>query len=133
MALAEKAAKYYRDKGMNCAEAILHAANDEYGLELDDKSYLMMGPFGRGCGCGKICGAVASGAAVIGLKNIEKQALANNTAGIYKKTADFIKAFNEKMGSDQCRDLRKLYLTPEVRCERVVRSAAEVLELQLNK
>lgn len=46
--------KYYLDGNYNCAETILRAANDYYGLELHDRDMIMVGAYGAGIQTGSI-------------------------------------------------------------------------------
>ena len=56
--LKERATYYYMEDGCNCAEAVLLAANDVYGLGLSDETAKVVGGFGGGMGCGNACGAL---------------------------------------------------------------------------
>ena len=40
--------KYYIDYNYNCSETLIHAANEYYGLNLDEESMKMMSGFGGG-------------------------------------------------------------------------------------
>ena len=55
MTFKEAAMYYYNTFDMNCAEAILHGANDVLNLDLKDEDYKLLGAFGAGCGCGSLC------------------------------------------------------------------------------
>ena len=55
--LKDKVYKYYVEQGMNCAEAMLLGANEEYGLGLSPESAKLIGGFGGGMGRRKTCGA----------------------------------------------------------------------------
>ena len=46
--LKDYAKKYYGDN-YNCAETIIRAANDYYGLHLNDRDMIMVGSFGSSC------------------------------------------------------------------------------------
>ena len=45
--LAETAVKYYH-MGYNCAESIIRAGNEVYGLDLHDRDMIMTAAFGGG-------------------------------------------------------------------------------------
>lgn len=63
-------AKKYTDSNVrhyNCAEVILYAANDYYGLEANSLVLKMIEPFGSGMNSRKACGALTGGVAAIGL------------------------------------------------------------------
>ena len=65
--LKDYISKYYFDQNYNCAETILRAANEYYGLELHDKDMIMVGAYGAGIQAGNTCGAILSAAAVLSL------------------------------------------------------------------
>ena len=129
MGLVETAGEYYKNRHCNCAEAILHAVNDEYGYEMDENAFRIIGGFGGGCGCGNLCGAVAGAAAAFGLKSIRTDA--KSTPELKRGTTKFIRDFRLKMGSEQCKHLRAKYFDKEAGCIRVVEAAAQMLEEQL--
>lgn len=49
---------YFINKDFNCTEAMLHALDDEYQLGIPFEGYKLMGGFGGGMGCGRVCGAL---------------------------------------------------------------------------
>ena len=55
--LAETAVKYYH-MGYNCAESIIRAGNEVYGLDLHDRDMKMTAAFGGGFQIGDVCGAL---------------------------------------------------------------------------
>ena len=125
MTFKEAALNYYNNFDMNCAEAVLHGANDVLGLGLKDEDYKLVGAFGSGCGCGSICGAVAAGVAVIGIMNIADKAHGSDAS---KKAAKFIREIKKRHGSEQCKDLKAKYHDPANRCSITVSVIAEVLD-----
>ena len=56
---------YYREKGFNCAETVLCAANDAWDLHLEPAVIRTMGGFGGGMGTRNVCGAVSGGIAAL--------------------------------------------------------------------
>jgi C_GCAxxG_C_C family probable redox protein len=120
------ALKYYLEQNMNCAEAILYAANEYYNLGLDEMNFKMVGGFGGGFCCGSLCGAMASSISVISLKLI--QAKANETPGIWDKCENFIELCKEKNGSELCKVLKEANYDTEKRCFKVVGKVAALLE-----
>ena len=65
MSFVEKAVEY-NTTGLNCAESIIRAANEEYNLGIAESDYTMLSGFGSGVMTGNLCGAAAAGAAVLG-------------------------------------------------------------------
>ena len=125
MTFKDAAMYYYNTFDMNCAEAILHGANDVLNLDLKDEDYKLLGAFGAGCGCGSLCGAVASGVAVIGKMNI---ADLTHKSDAPKKAALFIREVKKRCGSELCKDLKAKYHNPTDRCGITISNVAEVLD-----
>jgi C_GCAxxG_C_C family probable redox protein len=95
-------------KGFNCAQAILYAFSDTLNLDKESALKLSCG-FGAGMGRKQeICGAVAGGIIVIGIKygrgeNDDRQMMEQT----YKKTRDLMSQFESEHGSCLCRELLK--------------------------
>lgn len=121
--LKERAREYYQEKGYNCAESIIRAANDEYGLGINEEGLRAFGGFGGGMQCGSICGAVCGG---IGAKEIETNA--HHTESLGPKCRAMMDEFKEKFGSAFCAKVRKENFEKDGHCRRVVEGAADVLE-----
>ena len=124
--LSETAKKYYSEQNRNCAEAMLLAANEEYGLGIDAEAVKLVGGFGGGMGCGRACGALCGGIAAIGKACIGEKAHSSPQARAY--CAQFARAFVDTLGSDQCEELKATYMQDDVRCARAVELGAQVLE-----
>ncbi len=124
--LRDRVKAYYLERDFNCAEALLHAANDEYGLGLDDGTYRLVGGFGGGMGCGHACGALCAGIAAIGERHIAGQA--HKTPALKDLCTQFVQSFNESLGSENCEELKARYKRDDVRCLETVERAADVLE-----
>lgn len=122
--MEELVKRYYLENDFNCAEAMMHAANEAYQLNLSEETFHAFSGFGGGCGCGNLCGAVAAGVAVIGA--VKTKTVAHETPGLSAATTAFIRKFKTAMGSEQCKMLKAKY-TGEDRCLRVVTAAASAL------
>ncbi len=122
MKLSEIAKKYYND-GRNCAEAILLASNERYGLGLCDEASKLIVGFGGGMGCGRVCGTLAGSIAVLGK-------LFSDRPDFRQMCAEFVKVFEDGLGCDSvdCKDLVKKYKNEETRCLGAVIKGAELLE-----
>lgn len=70
----QRIARIYLEEDNNCAETILRAANEEYGLNLSDGDAKLIAAFGGGMGCGGTCGALAGALAVLGRVAVEGRA-----------------------------------------------------------
>ena len=53
--MEELVKRYYLENDFNCAEAMMHAANEAYQLNLSEETFHAFSGFGGGCGCGRGC------------------------------------------------------------------------------
>ena len=127
--LKERATYYYMEDGCNCAEAVLLAANDVYGLGLSDETAKVVGGFGGGMGCGNACGALCGAIAVMGVKKMGRRA--HETPGFSPACGALVKDFEAALGSTMCADLRKIHANQTQRCLKTVLAACDVLESHL--
>lgn len=118
--------KYYFDGNYNCAETILRAANEYYGLELHDKDMIMVGAYGAGIQSGNTCGAVLSVAAILSVKYVE--AKAHESKDIRPVVNKMMHKFIEQYGSTLCKDIKPQSFKPEYRCQKTIESACDILE-----
>lgn len=104
------------NNGLNCAQTVLAAFCDRYGLE-EETAIRMAGGLGSGFRSGDVCGAVSGAVLVIGLKYGQRSVEDKGAKLLcYEKTEEFIKAFRAKHGSICCRDIIGCDLsTPEGR------------------
>ncbi len=129
--------------GMSCSQSMLAAFGPDYGLDRTLAVRLGAG-LGGGLGLtGNVCGAVNGACILLGLiladpDNTDKE----RQKMVYEATALFLKRFQERRGSTQCRDIlaKEGYNVPEdwpmLRekkiladlCPGVVRDAAQCLE-----
>ncbi|MFR1808683.1 MAG: C-GCAxxG-C-C family (seleno)protein, partial [Pygmaiobacter massiliensis] len=124
--LKERAKKYYLQENRNCAEAVLMAANEVYGLDIPPESIAMIGGFGGGMGCGGVCGALSGAVAAVGKRVIETKA--HDTEGLSETCATLVEDFEKELGSTLCTELKAKYKTEDQRCAETVERAADVLE-----
>lgn len=124
--LKERIREQYFVMDRNCAESVLGAASEGYGLGITDELLKLISGFGGGLCCERTCGAVCGGLAVIGKLKVAGNAHA--TEGFKDMCSGYIKAFEDKMGTSNCRKLKERYYNEEVLCLEVIESAAEVLE-----
>jgi len=127
--------------GFNCAQSVLSAFCEKYGMDKETALKISCG-LGSGFRSGEVCGAASGAVLVVGLKY--GHCLADDKeskASCYEKTEEFLNEFRKRNGSIVCRDLlgvdistddgrqqaldRKLFTTT---CDDLVRSAATILE-----
>lgn len=140
MGTREKAKENFK-KGLNCSQSVLEAFSKKMGLDAETAKAVSAG-FGGGMGREqKTCGAVSGGIMAIGCSCFDKEDLAGSKEKAYSKTKEFIKRFEEKYGSSDCRDLLKVDLnTPEgkeeyktknmseLKCSEYIQEACDILE-----
>lgn len=129
MMMKEAAWKYYIDQDMNCAESISRAANEVFGLGLDEAALHAVAGFGAGCYAGRLCGACAGGVAAMSVSHIRTRARTEPES--CQKVGEFTRAFIEVNGSDLCCDLKEKNWDGDRRCWKVVERAAEILEKKM--
>lgn len=116
----------YQKENYNCAETLVLAGNETYGLGLDEKAVKMMAGFGGGCGCGHFCGALAGALGILSLLTIGDRA--HTTPGYGPVRAEFMAKFEQELGSFLCSELKPKYRSEEHGCLKTCELAGEVLE-----
>ncbi|NLN48950.1 MAG: hypothetical protein GX154_07715 [Clostridiales bacterium] len=125
--LSDTVKKYYSvDFGLNCAESVLYAANEEYGLGLDKSALKTMAAFGGGMGVEEACGAMTGSLAALGVIFVKDRA--HESDKIKLLTKEFIRDFKEKLSTDNCRDLKEIFKNDKNKCEYIVVVAAQILD-----
>ncbi len=126
--LSEKAAHYYTPAyDLNCAEAILYAANDIYELNLQQETLHAIAGFGGGMAIEETCGALTGAVAVLGIMLVEDKA---HESDLLKEVVTALfKRYELRMGTTNCKELKDRYREEEPdKCRHVVIEAAKVLE-----
>ena len=130
--LTDKVMKYYsEDNDLNCAESMIYGANDEYDLKLSEDALKTMSAFGGGMAVESVCGALTGAVAALGImftgdKSVEKDRRKEIIENFYK-------SFEEKLGTDNCEELKEKYKDEVEGCLKVVELSAEVLEEIVDK
>jgi C_GCAxxG_C_C family probable redox protein len=129
-------------EGYNCAQSVVFAFCDECGLSPDAALKASCG-FGGGMGRKQeVCGAVAGGIMVLGLRHGRGTGDGRSvTEDLYPVIREFMDGFAVRSGSYLCRDLSGYDLTSEEGqrrykedgvfekvCKPCVRSAAEIIQ-----
>lgn len=123
---------YYKNELYNCSEAVIHAANDYYHLDLKPEDMKMFGGFGAGMFSGFVCGALSACVAVISkmvIKNKVREEM-DDVKPIIRRT---VRIFQEHLGGTSCPELRPKYFTKEEVCLKTTLLAAEALEKAVNE
>lgn len=125
--LIENCKKYYdKSYNLNCAECILYAANDEYGLGLDKKDFKLAAGFGGGMAVEGTCGALTGAIMVLGLSFVNEKAHESDKIKILTK--EMVERFTETLKSINCKELKALYRDDQKRCFDIIKSSAEILD-----
>lgn len=130
--LKDHADKYYFEGNYNCAETVMHAANEYYGLGLADREIKLLGGYGAGMQTGNICGALLAGISVLTCKYVEVKA--HESADIGPVTAMLIDRFKAEIGETLlCADIKAMNFAEGQRCRKTVQAACDVLEKVLEE
>ncbi|HHV83890.1 MAG TPA: hypothetical protein GXX43_09585 [Tepidanaerobacter syntrophicus] len=125
--LTEKIEKYYsKEFDLNCAEAMVYSANEEYGLNLDKKALKMASGFGGGMGIESVCGALTGGIMVLGVLFTKEKAHESERVKTLEK--EFLSRYKDKMGDILCKPLKEKHHNDEVRCLNVIKEAGVILD-----
>lgn len=92
--------------GHNCAQAVICAYCEQYGIEVESAFRLAEG-FGGGIpGMKTICGAASGMVMVASLKNCPKKDVENTTKKVtYPCVMNLVKEFEKRMTKVECKDL----------------------------
>ena len=130
---AEQALRLH-DKGYNCAQAVVCAYCDRFGLD-EETAYKMPEGFGLGMGLMDTCGALTGASMLAGLRGSKGTAHPGETKGqTYKTTKMLAAAFREKNGTYLCRELKGV-ADGKVRrsCPGCIEDACALVEQYLTK
>lgn len=122
----------YAQNDFNCAESVVKAANDYYSLNIQEKDIHLVSGFGAGMQCGDLCGGMVGAIAVISMKYVENRAH-EDRPGLRNKVTTLIRNFEKEAGSRLCKDIKPKYYNPEIKCQKTIMLAAEVLENTINQ
>jgi C_GCAxxG_C_C family probable redox protein len=131
--LADKVKKYYNKEiyDLNCAETMLYAANEEYGMDLTKETLKTVAAFGGGMAIESVCGAITGALAVIGILFTKEKA--HESDKIKNLTIEFFNEFKKELGTFNCMELKAKYKTEELRCGVMVDTAASILDKIIKK
>ncbi|MBQ6478197.1 MAG: C-GCAxxG-C-C family protein [Erysipelotrichaceae bacterium] len=128
----ERISHYYHEENYNCAETIIHAANDHYHLNITDEDMKLFGGFGGGMYLGMVCGGLVASVAVISRMVVERSAKEEKEK-VRPKIQQMVKTFRDHLGGLTCVELKPKYHTKEDGCYRTISLAAEALEMTIEK
>lgn len=117
---------YGKDEDLNCAEKILYGANEIYDLGLDKNALRLASGFGGGMGIESVCGALTGSIMVLGRLFVEEKA--HESTRIKEISSQMLVRYEREMGYIDCTPLKKSYRTEQIKCDRVILKAAEILD-----
>ena len=123
--------KYYFDQNYNCAETIIRAGNEYYKLDLHDRDMIMLAAYGAGIQSGNTCGAILAGASILSMKYVESRA--HESQDIRPVVLKMMQRFNAKYSSTLCRDIKPQSFSPEIRCQKTIEAACDIIEDVINE
>ena len=129
----EKAAVLH-EKGYNCAQAVVCAYCDQFGLD-EETAYRVSEAFGFGMGQMEVCGALAGACMLAGLKNSGGlEQVGKTKAETYQLDRALADAFRQKNQSVLCRELKGVSTGKMLRsCSGCIEDAAQLVEELLLK
>ncbi len=125
--MVEIAEYYYREKDYNCAESVICAANDFYGMGIDPTTLKLSAAFGGGMTTGNVCGAVSGAMMALGYLFVEERAH-EGEQHIKVIGATMMEQFEKSHSSTNCLVLKDLYADEQDGCIAVVQKAVTLLE-----
>lgn len=129
----QKAVDLREKHGYNCAQAILCAYADLYGLD-EQTAYRIAEAFGTGMGgMGDTCGAVLAAFMLLGMKSKNGIGDKASRAALYKDVRELAAAFKAEAGSTICRELKGQTGLPVYPCAKCIETAAKLFEAELKK
>ncbi|MFW6235082.1 MAG: C-GCAxxG-C-C family (seleno)protein [Spirochaetota bacterium] len=110
----------------NCAEAMLHAANEAYSIGLSEKAMGAASAFGGGMGCGGACGALTGSLMALGVMRSGGKQHQDPHFGALRD--EVVQKFTERFGSTECSCVKANHRDAVRGCSPVTEGAAEILE-----
>ncbi len=119
------AKKYYLDEDNNCAETVLHIANEQFGFHIDDEDFKLIGAFGGGMGSGLTCGVLCGSLAALGRLAIHGSA--HKTVGFRELCREYVELFQKAFGDTDCAALKPIWFKEDgSRCLEIVEKNSEL-------
>lgn len=109
--LGEKALKF-NENGYNCAQCILKACEEEYGIKISEDCLNACNGLYNGLGVGRCCGVILACIMAIGI-------MCDNVP-FYR--LEMVERFNSKFNSLNCCNLKK-----EGRCDKIIEISCDIL------
>ena len=105
---------------------MLQAANEVYGLGLDERALHAASPFGGGMGRERACGALTGGLMAVGCLLARDRS--HRDPRLVAARDEFVRRFEAHFGSLDCAPIKQTHRCPACGCAPVVSAAAALLE-----
>jgi len=124
----QKAGDYYFHQGKSCAEGVLLAASEAYGLNITESEAALFAGFRTGMGCGSTCGGLTGAIGVL-------SRMYGHRPDFKTICADFVAEFKAGMGcgSLDCEPIAAQYKTEAARCTAAVQRSARLLQQYIDR
>ncbi|MCR5067306.1 MAG: C-GCAxxG-C-C family protein [Erysipelotrichaceae bacterium] len=125
---------YYGANGYdyNCAEAMLHAADDYFHLNLPQEMFLGASGFGGGCFHDEMCGSLNSAITVLGLL-YSVDGHGHQSKLLTQLEMELLNRFEERFHTTHCKQLKRENYIPVRKCENIIVVCADILEEIISK
>ena len=110
----------------SCSEKIVYGANIAYDLGLDKESIKMVAGLSSGMYIYEVCGAISGG--ILVLSKIFIKDKAHEGDRLKKLVKEYVETYIKEMGHHHCKELMKMYKTPERGCGDIIFKAADILD-----
>lgn len=127
--LEKQVRHYYTEENHNCAETLLAACNEAFGLNLPKESTILLSGFGRGMFTGNVCGALAGCNAALACMLVDTKA--HDCAELPKAQQLLNRNFRNTLSDTQCSKLRGIHHSEETRCLKTCLLAAKAMNQTL--
>jgi C_GCAxxG_C_C family probable redox protein len=117
---------YMLKNDYNCAETMLHAANEAYDLGLSEEAMRAASAFGGGMGREDACGAMTGALMALGCMRSRDWAHKDERLGELRD--EFVRKFESRFGSLDCAAIKQTHRSETRGCQAVVEIAASLVE-----
>ncbi len=111
---------------LNCAETMLHAGNEAFGLGLSPEALQVAAGFGGGLGVAHLCGAAAGAMMLLGVLFADGRGHTSPKLGAVRE--EFVRRFTERFGKLDCAYVKEHHRSPVAGCQPIVAGAAEIVQ-----
>lgn len=122
----------FKSQDLNCAETMLHAANEVYDWNLSHDALLLSAGFGGGVGGQELlCGALNGGVMALGKLFVKDR---GHESDLLKRIIqEYFALFKKEMGSIDCAPLKQTHRTATDGCRTVILASARCLDQIVEK